>query len=339
MALPEMLRGRLRLPLICSPMFLISGLELVLAQCRAGVVGTFPTLNARSTAELGQWLDRIGSELAAWNSSHPQQPAAPYGVNLILHRSNNRQQADLEQVVAYRVPLVITSVGRPDRVVESVRDYGGMVLHDVVSVAHARKAVECGVDGLILVCAGAGGHGGTLSPFALVAEVREFWSGPLVLAGAMSNGQALRAAEVMGADLGYMGTRFIATSEACAPEAHKQMILRDGADDILYTPAFSGIWANYLRGSVLAAGVDPMALSGQQSGGGDDLFAGLDSKPKAWRDIWSAGQGIGGINDAPSVAELIERMCREYEQALKLPAWPVSERSSNPVSCSGGVRS
>lgn len=320
MPLPDLFRDRLALPLIGSPMFLSSGQALVLAQCKAGVAGSFPTLNARTPELLDQWLTHIAAELAAWDDEHPEQLAAPFGANLILHKSNPRREADLDCVVRHRVPFVITSVGRPDAVVARVHGYGGLVFHDVISVEHARKAAAGGVDGLILVCAGAGGHGGTLSPFAFVAEVRAFWDGPLVLAGALSSGRGLRAAEVMGADLGYMGTRFIATREATADARHKDMIVRDGAGDIVYTPVFSGIWANYLKNSVRAAGIDPDALEGHQNGGEVDLFASPDSKPKAWKDVWSAGQGIGAIHDAPSVAELVARMRREYRDAAALPA-------------------
>lgn len=320
MPLPDLFRDRLALPLIGSPMFLASGQALVLAQCKAGVAGSFPTLNARTPELLDQWLTHIAAELATWDDEHPEQLAAPFGANLILHKSNPRREADLDCVVRHRVPFVITSVGRPDAVVARVHGYGGMVFHDVISVEHARKAAAAGVDGLILVCAGAGGHGGTLSPFAFVAEVRAFWDGPLVLAGALSSGRGLRAAEVMGADLGYMGTRFIATREATADARHKDMIVRDGAGDIVYTPVFSGIWANYLKNSVRAAGIDPDALEGHQNGGEVDLFASPDSKPKAWKDVWSAGQGIGAIHDAPSVAELVARMRREYRDAAALPA-------------------
>ncbi|MDX9716752.1 MAG: nitronate monooxygenase [Thauera sp.] len=320
MPLPDLFRDRLALPLIGSPMFLSSGQALVLAQCKAGVAGSFPTLNARTPELLDQWLTHIAAELATWDDEHPEQLAAPFGANLILHKSNPRREADLDCVVRHRVPFVITSVGRPDAVVARVHGYGGLVFHDVISVEHARKAAAGGVDGLILVCAGAGGHGGTLSPFAFVAEVRAFWDGPLVLAGALSSGRGLRAAEVMGADLGYMGTRFIATREATADARHKDMIVRDGAGDIVYTPVFSGIWANYLKNSVRAAGIDPDALEGHQNGGEVDLFASPDSKPKAWKDVWSAGQGIGAIHDAPSVAELVARMRREYRDAAALPA-------------------
>lgn len=320
MAIPEVFRGKLRLPLIGSPMFLASGPELVLAQCKAGVIGSFPALNARPQAALDQWLTQIGEALAAYDAQNPQRPAAPFAVNLILHRSNDRQAHDLACVVRHRVPLVITSAGRPDQVVEKVHGYGGLVFHDVVSVAHARKAVASGVDGLILVCAGAGGHGGNLSPFALVNEVRAFWDGPLVLAGALSTGRDVRAVEVMGADLAYMGTRFIATHECAAASAHKQMLVRDSAADIVYTPVFSGIWANYLANSVVAAGIDPATLQGLQTGGKDNLFASSNSTPKAWKDVWSAGQGIGSIHDIPDVAELVARLCREYRQAINTQA-------------------
>ncbi|MFT3759207.1 NAD(P)H-dependent flavin oxidoreductase [Thauera sp.] len=320
MPIPRIFDSRLALPLIGSPMFLASGVELVLAQCKAGIAGSFPTLNARTPELLDEWLMHIRRELDEWNAANPERLAAPFGANLILHKSNPRRDADLDRVVAHRVPFVITSVGRPDEVVERVHGYGGIVLHDVISAEHARKAVASGVDGLILVCAGAGGHGGTLSPFALLAEVREFWDGPVALAGALSSGRALRAAEVMGADLGYMGTRFLATREAAADAGHKDMIVADSAADIVYTPVFSGIWANYLKNSVRAAGVDPDTLEGRQNGGKDDLFAGLDGKTKAWKDVWSAGQGIGIIRDVPSVAELVARMKHEYAEAAAHPA-------------------
>ncbi|MBS0345901.1 MAG: nitronate monooxygenase [Proteobacteria bacterium] len=320
MAIPEAFAGRLTLPLIGSPMFLASGPQLVLAQCKAGVIGTFPTLNARPAEALDEWLTRIRLDLADWDATHPERPSAPFGVNLILHRSNPRQQEDLARVVAHRVPLVITSVGRPDAVVQAVHGYGGQVFHDVISVVHARKAIACGVDGLILVCAGAGGHAGDRSPFALLAEVREFWDGPIALAGALSDGRALRAAEIMGADFGYMGTRFIATRECAAEAGHKALVVRDSGDDIVYTPVFSGIRANYLKASVRAAGIDPDQLEGVQTGGKDDLFAAIGSQPKAWKDVWSAGQGIGTIHDIPSVAELVARMRQEYAAAVATPA-------------------
>ncbi len=318
MPIPALFENRLRLPVIGSPMFLASGVELVLAQCRAGVVGCFPSLNARPADQLGVWLARIKAELAAWDAANPQQPAAPFGVNLILHKSNPRQRDDLDCVVEHRVPLVITSVGRPDKVVERVHGHGGLVFHDVVNVRHARKAIDCGVDGLILVCAGAGGHAGTLSPFALLAEVREFWDGPIALAGAISDGRAVRAAEVMGADFAYMGTRFIPTAESAAADGHKRMVVDDACADIVYTPVFSGIWANYLANSVRATGIDPTALQGVQDGGRSDLFD--DNKPRAWSEVWSAGQGIGPIHRIQPVAELVAQLRREYAAAVAIPA-------------------
>lgn len=328
MPIPALFKGRLALPLIGSPMFLASGPELVLAQCKAGVAGSFPTLNARTPELLAAWFERIEGELAEWDAQHPDSPATPFGANLILHQSNPRRDVDLDCVIAHRVPFVITSVGRPDAVVERVHAYGGLVFHDVISVEHARKAAAAGVDGLILVCAGAGGHGGTLSPFALVAEVRQFWSGTLILAGALSDGRSLRAAEVLGADLGYMGTRFIATREAAADPRHKSMIVTDAAADIVYTPVFSGIWANYMKNSVRAAGLDPDALAGRQDGGKADLFAAAGDRPKAWKDVWSAGQGIGSIVDVPSVAELVARMRDEYDAAAAVPATFARDRSA-----------
>ena len=320
MAIPEKFKARLRLPLIGSPMFLASGIELVVAQCRNGIIGTFPALNARPASALGDWIEQIRSALVEHDRQQPQQPAAPFGVNLILHRSNDRQQADLETVVAHQVPLVITSVGKPDQVVQRVHEYGGLVFHDVVSVEHARKAIACGVNGLILVCAGAGGHGGTLSPFAFVREVRRFWSGPIALAGTISDGAGIRAAEILGADFAYMGTRFLATEEAKAPAAHKKMLVTDSCDDVVYTSVFSGIPANYLSNSVRASGIDPTQLQGGSNGGKDDLFTGLDAKPKAWKDVWSAGQGIGTIDAISATDELVTKLHNEYLSACDTPA-------------------
>jgi nitronate monooxygenase len=319
MPIPSQLTGRLALPLIAAPMFIASYPELVIAQCKAGVLGTFPSLNARSLDTLEEWVTRIERELAAHATAHPGERIAPFGVNLILHPSNRRFDEDLALVARHRVPLVITSVGKPDRVCAQVHSYGGLVFHDVISVKHARKALECGVDGLILVCAGAGGHAGTLSPFALLSEVREFWDGPIVLAGALSNGRALRAAEVMGADLGYMGTRFIATREANVPEEQKQMMVASTAAEIVYTPVFSGIKANYLRGSIVRSGLDPEAL-GPGAGPGHDLFDPAKTEARAWKDIWSAGHGVGTIHDVPTVAELVARLRQEYAAAVALPS-------------------
>lgn len=316
MAIPAAFAGRLTLPLIGSPMFLASGPQLVLAQCKAGVIGTFPTLNARPAEALDEWLTRIRQDLADWDATHPERPSAPFGVNLILHRSNPRQQEDLACVVAHRVPLVITSVGRPDAVVQAVHRYGGLVFHDVISVAHARKAVACGVDGLILVCAGAGGHAGDRSPFALLAEVREFWDGPIALAGALSDGRALRAAEVMGADLGYMGTRFIATREAMAPAEYKQMVVDCTPADIVYTDAISGTNANFMWPSLERAGYRREALA---TGFGKGTLHDLAEEAKAWRDVWSAGHGVATIHDVPTTAELVARLAQEYRAACALP--------------------
>ena len=315
MPIPSVFQDRLVLPLIGAPMFIASYPELVIAQCRAGVLGTFPSLNARTLETLDEWLARIAQATAP----EAGRRIAPFGMNLILHPSNTRRDDDLRLAAAHRVPLVITSVGKPDRVCDMVHDYGGLVFHDVISIKHAKKALECGVDGLILVCAGAGGHAGTLSPFALVAEVREFFDGPLVLSGAMSSGSALRAAEIMGADFGYMGTRFIATREAHVPDAQKTMMVESRAADIVYTPVFSGINANYLRGSIVQSGLDPDAL-GAGAGPSKDLFDPAKVGARAWKDIWSAGHGVGTIHDVPTVAELVERLVREYRAAVALPS-------------------
>lgn len=319
MPIPEPFVDRLALPLIGAPMFIASYPELVIAQCKAGVLGTFPSLNARSLEMLDDWLTRIAAETTAHAAAYPQRRVAPFGMNLILHRSNTRRDEDLALAVQHRVPLVITSVGKPDSVCGAVHAYGGLVFHDIISVRHARSALDCGVDGLILVCAGAGGHAGPLSPFALLAEVREFFDGPIVLAGALGNGRQLRAVEVMGADFGYMGTRFIATREAHVPDAQKQMMLAATAADIVYTPVFSGINANYLRGSIERAGLDPDAL-GAGTGPPAELFDPAKIGARAWKDIWSAGQGVGTIHDVPSVAELVGQLAYEYAEAVALPS-------------------
>ncbi len=306
---------RLSLPLIGAPMFIASYPELVIAQCRAGVMGTFPTLNARSVEVLDEWLAGIAAKLAEPSDT----PVAPFGVNLILHKSNTRLAEDLALVVKHRVPLIITSVGKPDRVVPEVQSYGGKVFHDVISVEHSRKALDCGVDGLILVCAGAGGHAGTVSPFALLSEVREFYDGPVVLSGALSNGQQVRAVEVMGADYAYMGTRFLATQEANASADQKQMMVDSAAADIVYTPFFTGIRGNYLRGSILRCGLEPADLditSGKPVG----VFNPHENTAKAWKDVWSAGHGVGTIHDVPTVAELVARLREEYAEAVRLPS-------------------
>lgn len=314
MSVPAVLKGRLSLPVIGSPMFIVSGPELVIAQCKAGIVGSFPALNARPAEVLEQWLQRITSELDAYRAQNPGKPVAPFAVNQIVHHSNDRLMHDMEVCVKYKVPIVITSLRAPNEVVQAVHSYGGIVLHDVINVRHAKKALEAGVDGLILVCAGAGGHAGTLSPFALVSEVREFFDGPIALSGSMSNGRQILAAQAMGADFAYMGTRFIATQEANAMPDYKQMLVDSTASDVIYSSLFTGVHGNYLKPSIARAGMDPDNLPE-----GDkttmSFGSGGTSKSKAWRDIWGSGQGIGQIHDVPPVAELIARMKQEYDAA------------------------
>ncbi|WP_366556092.1 NAD(P)H-dependent flavin oxidoreductase [Aquibaculum sediminis] len=303
MPLPPAFDGRLALPAIAAPMFLVSGPDLVVETCRAGLIGTFPSLNQRSTEGYIDWLDEIEGRLA----EAPQ--AAPYGVNLIVQRSNKRLDADLKVTVERKVPLVITSLGAVPEVVEAVQSYGGLVFHDVISRRHAEKAAEAGVDGLIAVCAGAGGHAGTLSPFAFLPEIRRFFGGTIVLSGAINDGSQIAAARMLGADLAYLGTRFIATRESRADEAYKRMILEAGTKDIVYTPAVSGIPANFLRASLESAGLDPGDLKA-------DKKLSLDHS-KAWRDVWSAGQGAATIEDIPDVAALCARLKQEHADAIQ----------------------
>ncbi|MEW5421636.1 NAD(P)H-dependent flavin oxidoreductase [Amorphus sp. 3PC139-8] len=303
MPLPDTLRGRLRAPAIAAPMFLTSGPDLVVEVCRSGLLGTFPALNQRTTDGFSAWLDEIAQRL-------DEVPgAAPYGVNLIVHRSNPRVQADLEVIVRHRVPLVITSLGAISDVVDAVHSYGGLVFHDVVNVRHAQKAAEAGVDGIIAVCAGAGGHAGTLSPFALLPEIRSFFSGTLVLSGAISTGRQIAAARMMGADLAYMGTRFIATQEAIVPEAYKEMVVGAHAADIMYTPNISGVPASFLRPSLVAAGLDPDNLPSHSE-------LDMHNEARAWKTVWSAGQGVGSIDDVPPAAELCRTLISEYRSAI-----------------------
>ncbi|QDL94651.1 nitronate monooxygenase (plasmid) [Paroceanicella profunda] len=308
MSLPEQLRGRLRLPVVAAPMFLASGPDLVVETCRAGALGTFPALNQRSTEGYGDWLSEIAARLAEIAAAGGPAPA-PFGVNLIAHRTNPRLAADLEMTVRHKVPVVITSLGAVPELVEAVHGYGGLVFHDVISLRHARKAAVAGVDGIIAVCAGAGGHAGRMSPFALSSEIRAFFDGTLLLAGALNTGAHVAAARAMGADLAYMGTRFIATREAMSPPAHKAMILAASASDVLYTDRISGVHANFLRDSILAAGLDPDALPAHE---GLDMAADV----KAWKTIWSAGEGVGGISDLPGAAALCARIGAEYRAAL-----------------------
>ena len=314
MSLPASLEGALRIPVIGAPMFIVSGPELVLAQCKAGIIGAFPALNARPQSMLDEWLARISEELASYQDTNPDITAAPFAVNQIAHKSNDRLEADVEMCVKYEVPVVITSLRPPAEVVDAVHSYGGVVFHDVISIRHAQKAIDQGVDGIITVCAGAGGHAGTTSPFALVKEVRKIFDGTIILSGSMSCGNDALAAQAMGADLAYFGTRFIATQEANAPTAYKEMIVQSAAADIIYSSLFTGVHGSYLKGSIANAGLDPEDLPD-----GDlktmNFGSGGGSKAKAWRDIWGAGQGVGTIDDIPPVAELVDRLESEYRDA------------------------
>ena len=311
MALPEILKANLRIPVVGSPLFIISHPPLVLAQCKAGIVGSFPALNARPEAQLDEWLAQVTEDLAAYDAAHPERPAAPFAVNQIVHKSNNRLEHDLAMCVKYKVPIVITSLGAVPEVNAAVHSYGGIVLHDIIHDRHARKAVEKGADGLIAVAAGAGGHAGTLSPFALVQEIRRWFDGPLLLSGAIANGGAILAAQAMGADLAYIGSPFIATEEARADGAYKQMIVESKAADIVYSNLFTGVHGNYLKGSIVAQGMDPDNLPE-----GDVSKMNFDSgATKAWKHIWGCGQGIGAVDEVVPAAALVDRLAREYEAA------------------------
>lgn len=313
MSLPPILQNRLSVPVVGSPLFIISNPDLVIAQCKAGVVGSFPALNARPAELLETWLQRITTELAEYDAQHPDKPSAPFAVNQIVHKSNDRLEHDLELCVKYKVPIVITSLGAREDVNQAVHSYGGIVLHDVINLRHAEKALEAGVDGLILVAAGAGGHAGTLSPFALVGEVRRIFDGPIALSGAIATGDAILAAQAMGADFAYIGTRFIASQEAHAAESYKQAILRAAASDIVYTNLFTGVHGNYIRESIELAGLDPAALP--EADKSKMNFGDGSSRAKAWKDIWGAGQGVGQIADLPPAAEIVARMKAEYDAA------------------------
>jgi nitronate monooxygenase len=316
MSLPKLLEGRLSLPVIGAPMFIVSGPELVIAQCKAGIVGSFPALNARPKEQLTEWLGRIKKELAAYQSEHPTATVAPFAVNQIAHKSNDRLEHDMLVCIEHQVPIIITSLRPPAEIVKAVHGYGGIVLHDVISRRHAEKALEEGVDGLILVCAGAGGHAGALSPFALLTEVRRFYSGTICLAGAMSSGAHVLSAQAMGADLAYIGTRFIATEEAHASPEYKQMLIETSAKDIVYSSLFTGVHGNYLKPSIAANGLDPENLPSADKSK-MNFGSGGNTSAKAWRDIWSAGQGVGNIDDAPSIATLVTRMRQEYQAAFE----------------------
>jgi nitronate monooxygenase len=314
-SLSEDLRSDLALPVIAAPLFIVSNPDLVVAQCTSGIIGSFPALNARPTEMLDEWIERIETSLDGYRKKHPKDKVGPFAVNQIIHQSNDRLDHDLDVCMRRKVPMIITSLRAPQDVVKKVHEYGGVVFHDVISIRHAQKALEAGVDGLVLVCAGAGGHAGTLSPFALVREVRRFFDGPIALSGAITDGAGVLAAEASGADFAYIGTRFIATQEANAPEAYKSMIVESQAHDIVYTPYFSGVNGNYLKPSVSAAGLDPNDLPHADK---DRMNFGADrNKPKAWKEIWSAGQGVGNIEDAPSTREVVQRLEREYEEARR----------------------
>lgn len=316
MALPKILKDNLSLPVIGSPMFIVSNPDLVIAQCKAGIVGSFPALNARPADQLEVWLDRIISELAEYKQANPDKKVAPYAVNQIVHHSNDRLQHDLDVCVKYEVPITITSLRAPDAAVEAIHSYGGLVFHDVINVRHAQKALEAGVDGLILVCAGAGGHAGTFNPFALVSEIRQFYDGPIILSGAISKGEHILSAQAMGADLAYIGTRFIATTEANAHPEYKQSILDSSAKDIVYSNLFSGVHGNYLRQSIINAGLDPDNLPTADKST-MAFGSGGSSTSKAWRDIWGAGQGVGNILDVLPTAEVVAKLSDEYHAATE----------------------
>ncbi len=311
MTVPAIFEGRLAIPVIAAPLFIISHPALTLAQCKAGVVGSFPALNARPIEQLDEWLHQLREELDAFSAANPGRTVAPFAVNQIVHKSNNRLQEDLALCVKHKVPMVITSLGAVQEVNDAIHSYGGIVMHDIIHDRHARKAVEKGADGLIAVATGAGGHAGTLSPFALVQEIRQWFNGPLALSGAIANGGAVLAAQAMGADFAYIGSPFIATHEARATDAYKQAIVDGKAADIIYSNLFTGVHGNYLKASVVNAGLDPDNLP--QSDPTKMSFASGGNAPaKAWKDIWGCGQGIGAVEAVTSTQELVDRLTREY---------------------------
>jgi nitronate monooxygenase len=326
--IPAVLQN-LRLPVIGSPLFIISNPKLVIEQCKAGIVGSMPALNARPAAQLDEWLHEITETLAAYNRANPDQPAAPFAINQIVHKSNDRLEHDMEMVVKYKVPVIITSLGARTDVNQAIHSYGGVVLHDIINNTFARKAIEKGADGLIAVAAGAGGHAGIKSPFALIQEIRQWFDGPLALSGSIATGGAVLAAQAMGADFAYIGSAFIATEEARANDAYKQAIVECNSDDIVYSSLFTGVHGNYLKPSIRAAGLDPDNLpesdpSKMNFGGGEG------SKPKAWKEIWGCGQGIGAVNEVMPAAALIARLKREYEAARQqLVAAPGAHRHTH----------
>jgi nitronate monooxygenase len=314
MALPESLRGKLSLPVVGAPLFIISNPDLVIAQCKAGVIGSFPALNARPIEVLDEWLTRISEELDAHNQANPDNPAAPYAVNQIVHNSNDRLMDDVEMCVKHKVPVVITSLGARPEVFEAIHSYGGICLHDVINNRFAHKAIEKGADGLICVAAGAGGHAGTLSPMAFIQEVREWFDGPVLLSGAIATGDGVLAAQAMGADLAYLGSAFIATIEANADPAYKQALVDYAASDIVYTNLFTGVHGNYLKPSIEAAGMDPDNLP-ESDPSKMNFGSGGSSKSKAWKDIWGCGQGINAIKTIAPVADFVAQLSTEYDAA------------------------
>ena len=314
MSLPPSLQNALRLPVVGSPLFIISNPDLVIAQCKAGIIGSFPALNARPEPVLEEWLERITSELAEYDAANPDAPSAPFAVNQIVHGSNARLKHDMDMCVKYEVPIVITSLGAKEWVNEMVHSYGGIVLHDVINNRFSKKAIEKGADGLIAVAAGAGGHAGTVSPMALIQEIREWFDGPLLLSGAIATGDAVLAAQAMGADLAYIGSAFIATEEANAEQSYKQAIVDFGADDIVYSNLFTGVHGNYLKPSIEAAGLDPNALP-ESDPSQMDFGSGGDSDAKAWKNIWGCGQGIGAVKKLGTTADYVAKLTTEYVDA------------------------
>ena len=314
MALPPILQN-LRVPVIGSPLFIISNPDLVIAQCKAGIVGSFPALNARPEAQLDEWLDRITTELAEYDAQNPDRPSAPFAVNQIVHKTNNRLDHDVEMCVKYKVPVVITSLGAREEVNQAIHSYGGIVLHDIINSIFARKALEKGADGLIAVAAGAGGHAGTISPLALIQDIREFFDGPLALSGAMANGGAVAAAQAMGADLGYIGSAFISCHEANAVDGYKDMIVDSDAKDIVYSNLFTGVHGNYLAPSIAQAGLNPNDLP-ESDPSAMNFGSGGNQEAKAWKDIWGCGQGIGAVKSRMSTAEYVDKLEAEYLAAI-----------------------
>jgi len=316
LAIPDNIRKHLSIPVIGSPLFLVSGPELVIAQCKAGIIGSFPALNARPQHVLEEWIIRIKTELAEYQAKNPEKKVAPFAVNQICHGSNDRLMDDMATCVKQEVPIIITSLRPPEELVKAAHSYGGLVYHDVINVRHAKKAAEQGVDGLILVCAGAGGHAGTLSPFALLREVKEWFDGTIILSGSIGDGYSVASSLALGADFAYMGTRFIATEEANADQDYKQMLIESAANDIVLSSLFTGVSGNYLKPSINNAGLDANNLPDADKSS-MNFGSGGNTDAKAWKDIWGSGQGIGGIKDDPSVGDLVERIIEEYNQAKK----------------------